>query len=142
MMSFSEKEEKYPVINPQFKRPTNFPFPHIWHRFQVTSINEDVIYQLRVQDLTPERYEEILTLFQEQFYPDEPTFKCLNLKPEALSDCIKSRLKFKLEAMKQHISLVVLLDHNKTLKAKIVGAEILYVVSKNDPPIAITMYLK
>lgn len=75
MMSFSEKEEKYPVINPQFKRPTNFPFPHIWHRFQVTSINEDVIYQLRVQDLTPERYEEILTLFQEQFYPDEPTFK-------------------------------------------------------------------
>lgn len=63
--------EGLPEVNISWSRPTTVPFPNVWHRFESRSKNEK-IYKIRIEDLTPDRYEETLEFMMKYYFTEEP----------------------------------------------------------------------
>lgn len=58
----------------KWTRPTTIPFPYIWHRFQAKSSTGKSI-NARIEDLTPDRHDEVWTFFVQHYFHDEPIAK-------------------------------------------------------------------
>lgn len=64
---------------PKFKRPANIPYPNVWYRFQLKDPNSGELVHYRIQDLTPNRYEDAIDHLVKYFLPDETICESRNL---------------------------------------------------------------
>lgn len=73
---------------PKFKRPTNIPYPNVWYRFQLKDTNSDELVHYKIQDLTPNRYEDAVKHLVKYFLPDETICESRNLSndPDSIAD--------------------------------------------------------
>ncbi|XP_058456513.1 uncharacterized protein LOC131433912 [Malaya genurostris] len=53
-------------------RPPQPPVPTVWHTFKAKDVDSDQQVVYRVQDLTEDRYEDLIQLFLDHFLEDEP----------------------------------------------------------------------
>ena len=60
-----------PELKLHWKRPANVTFPNIWHRFETRPKNGKT-YKIRVEDATPDRFEEIIDFMMKFYFNDEP----------------------------------------------------------------------
>lgn len=54
-----------------WKRPTDIKFPSIWFEFEATDVDGCTIVKYRVQDLPPNRYEEVLHFMTTDHFTEE-----------------------------------------------------------------------
>lgn len=54
-----------------WKRPTDIEFPSIWFEFEATDVDGSTVVKYRVQDLPPNRYEEVLHFMTTQHFTEE-----------------------------------------------------------------------
>lgn len=73
---------------PKFKRPSNIPYPNVWHRFQLKDPNSGELVHYRIQDLTSNRYEDAVKHLVQYFLPDETICESRNLAndPQSVAD--------------------------------------------------------
>lgn len=57
-----------------WKRSATIPFPNVWNRFQVKR-NDGTVYQIKIQEIHPDRFTEILEFIKTYFDRDEPLSK-------------------------------------------------------------------
>ncbi|XP_058839035.1 uncharacterized protein LOC131695457 [Topomyia yanbarensis] len=53
-------------------RPPNPPIPTVWHTFKAKDVDSDRLVTYRVQDLTEDRYEDMIQHFLNHFIEEEP----------------------------------------------------------------------
>lgn len=58
----------------QWRRPTTAPFPQNWHKFESKPKNGKT-YKIRIEDLTPNRYEEASDFMLKYFTNSEPILR-------------------------------------------------------------------
>lgn len=58
----------------KWKRPATVQMPTVWHTFQ-TKPKDNVRYKIKIQDLTPDRFDEVIELMMKYYFPDEPLAK-------------------------------------------------------------------
>ena len=63
-----------PCLQFEWKRPDDTPYPNVWHRFKVKS-NDGKEYRIRIQDLTPDRHDEVWDMYERHFFADEDLHK-------------------------------------------------------------------
>ncbi|XP_055537814.1 uncharacterized protein LOC129725722 [Wyeomyia smithii] len=67
-------------------RPTSVPLPTIWHEFQAPDVgNTDNLVSYRVQDLTPDRYEDMVRHFLNHYLGEEPECVSKGISTDALA---------------------------------------------------------
>lgn len=73
---------------PKFKRPSNIPYPNVWYRFQLKDPHSDELVHYRIQDLTPNRYEDAIKHLVKYFLPDETICESRSLSndPQSIAD--------------------------------------------------------
>lgn len=57
-----------------WKRPENLPYPKVWHRFEAISKKNGCKYNIKVQDIPPERFEEAEDFNEAYMDRREPIF--------------------------------------------------------------------
>lgn len=70
---------------PKFERPSNIPYPNVWHRFQLKDPNSHELVHYRIEDLTPNRYEDAIDHLMKYFLPDETLCESRNLSKNVQS---------------------------------------------------------
>lgn len=63
--------EGIPEVKFLWERPNEIPWPNIWHRFE-TKPKNGTVYNVRIEDLTDDRFEEALQFMMMYYFPDEP----------------------------------------------------------------------
>lgn len=71
MQSSEMNINNLPVPVLSWKRPENIPFPNVWYRFKSRSKNGKSC-NIKIVDLTPDRYEEAIQFMVKYFLMDEP----------------------------------------------------------------------
>lgn len=107
-----------------WRRPSNVSFPKVWHTFAAPDLDGTIV-QYEIRDLPPARFEEACQLMIENYIPDEPLARVMNLKeePESISEYIDL---WKM-AMEQGIVIGCFKGD------EMVGVNFTGVASKNDP---------
>ena len=59
-----------------FKRPSNLPFPTIYHKFLAKDKDSDNFVEYRIQDLLEEDYENGIDMMISEYCPEESFNKC------------------------------------------------------------------
>lgn len=54
-----------------WRRPNNVPWPNVWHRFEAKSKSGQT-YQIKIQDITEDRFEDVLDFMATEFDKKEP----------------------------------------------------------------------
>jgi hypothetical protein len=54
-----------------WRRPDNVTFPQVWHKFQAKDLNSDELVEYRVEDLTPDRFDDAIEQMSD-YLRDEP----------------------------------------------------------------------
>lgn len=67
----SERIEEKIGVNFSWTRPANVPYPKIWKRIEVKSKNGQT-YKVKIEDATPDRYEEIFDFMISIYDNHEP----------------------------------------------------------------------
>ncbi|XP_065202222.1 uncharacterized protein LOC135832712 isoform X2 [Planococcus citri] len=115
----------------KWKRPTSIPYPNIWHRF-TSKTKDGKVYNIKIVDLSADRFEEIMEFSKEYFFSREPI--CVSSKvveDERTMHNLQSKHR---AILQQHTSIVAVLDEDVP-KPEIVGMLKLLVASKEDDPI-------
>lgn len=71
-----------------FIRPSDLPFPTIYHKFQAKDKDSDEIVEYRIQDLLEEDYEKGIDMMISEYCPDESFNRCRGVSdnPEAIKE--------------------------------------------------------
>lgn len=64
-----------------WRRPANVPLGQVWHTFLATDLNGKMV-RYEIRDLPSEYYDKAVELMINNYVPDEPLAKVLNLKDE------------------------------------------------------------
>lgn len=116
-----------------FSRPIEFPT--IYHTFTAKDKTGDKIIEYRVQDLPEELFDQALENMKQFYLPEENFAIATRIleDPEAIEDFFS----FWKKALKQKVSLACFTNDGSE---EFVGVNILYVSSKDDPPIDKTTF--
>lgn len=112
---------------PKFKRPLNIPYPNVWYRFQLKEPYSDKLVNYRIEDLTPNRYEDAIKHLVANFLPDETMCKSRNLSRD-------------LQSLDDFYDIVraTIMDHKLTVACyregsdEIIGVNVLYVKQRDE----------
>ncbi|XP_037030531.1 uncharacterized protein LOC119070347 [Bradysia coprophila] len=112
---------------PKFKRPSNIPFPTVWYRFQLKDPYSETLVNYRIEDLTPNRYEDAIKHLVAHFLPDETICESRNLSRnlQAIADF-------------QDIVRTTIMDHKLTIGCyregsdEIIGVNVLFVKQRDE----------
>lgn len=118
------------ILQLKWMRPTNKPFPHVWHRFEILT-EAGKRLPVRVQDVTPDRHDDLWELFKSDFYPDHSLLR--SVKTAEDQETMASQQWLVYELMKKKMCLVAVLDNDEQ-RPMILGGQLLYVFSKEDQP--------
>lgn len=55
-----------------WRRPDNIPFPKVWSTFQAKDLNSDNLVEYRVEDLSPDRFEDGIKHMTDFYLKYEP----------------------------------------------------------------------
>ncbi|XP_058822547.1 uncharacterized protein LOC131684046 [Topomyia yanbarensis] len=66
-------------------RPEEPAFPTVWYTFQAKDVDSDQLVTYRVEDLTEDRYDDMINHFMENFLDDEPLCQNKQLSQDELS---------------------------------------------------------
>uniref|UniRef100_A0A1L8DAF7 N-acetyltransferase domain-containing protein n=1 Tax=Nyssomyia neivai TaxID=330878 RepID=A0A1L8DAF7_9DIPT len=69
----------------KWKRPDNIPFPQVWWKFSAKDPDTGDTIDYRIEDLTEDRYEEVVDLMINRFVPDEPMCCSLGIPKDEVS---------------------------------------------------------
>lgn len=113
-------------MNLLWRRPESVPFPQTWLKFQAKDLDSEKLVEYRVEDLTPDRFEDAIEHMSGDYFRDEPFCRGKNIvgDPSAM-DAFKSKWRSLLE---QRVSVVCYREGSN----EIIGVNILAVYSKND----------
>lgn len=107
-------------------RPSEVPFPSVWHTFKAKDVDSDELVTYVVQDLPEERYEEGIDHMIGIFIHDEPMCRAKHLAEEPQSvDDIRDVWR---ELVKQRLALMCCKEGSD----EIVGLNMTYVSCKDD----------
>ncbi|KAK7590900.1 hypothetical protein V9T40_002513 [Parthenolecanium corni] len=113
----------------KWSRPSTIPFPHVWHRFQAKN-STGKSFNIRIEDLTPDRQDEAWKFFLQHYLVDEPIAKTLQIpEDEASIASLEHTCK---ELLKQNASLIAVLDEPGP-NPKLIGIHVKAVISKGEP---------
>lgn len=112
-------------------RPTSVPYPKIWHRFWARDVTvlgntSDQLVEYRVEDLTEDRYEDVLRHFTQHFIEDEPLAAHRGVPTDA--DAMEDQREFWRSCFNQKVTVVCYKDGSD----EIVGANLLQVKMIDD----------
>jgi hypothetical protein len=115
-----------------FKRPSDLPFPIVYHKFKAKDKDSDEIIEYQIQDLLEEDYEQAVELLTTDYAPDESFSRCRGFpeSPEAMAEF--QRL--------WHLCLQIKISvgcYKSDGSRELVGANVLLVNDKNDDPMDI-----
>ncbi|XP_063706456.1 uncharacterized protein LOC134835507 [Culicoides brevitarsis] len=111
------------IWSSNWRRPSNLPFPQIWHTFTAPDLDgTSVSYEIR--DLPPLRFSEACELMIEHYIPDEPLARIMKLKDEP--DSVNEYVELWRMAMQQGIVVGCFKDD------ELVGVNMTGVLSKSD----------
>ncbi|XP_058838189.1 uncharacterized protein LOC131693930 [Topomyia yanbarensis] len=69
-----------------WERPTTIPYPMVWHEFQGPDLgNTDNLVTYRVQDLTPNRFDDMVQHFLDHYLDEEPECVAKGISGDALA---------------------------------------------------------
>lgn len=111
-----------------WKRPSGAG--RLWKTF--TGVRRTERLNLLIHEIPENRYDEALGLFMEHFIPHEITSRALALdsfKADLAVVCDEMRF-----ILQQNISIGIYLIDAEDLTMRLIGMNLLYVVSKNDTP--------
>ncbi|XP_065202220.1 uncharacterized protein LOC135832711 [Planococcus citri] len=115
----------------KWKRPTTVPYPNIWHKF-TSKPKDGKECKIKIVDLTPDRFEEIMEFTEKYFYPRE--LLCISSKFLDDERNIHNSQSKRRAILQQCTSIIAVLDENVP-KPEIVGMLKLLVASKEDDPV-------
>uniref|UniRef100_A0A336MAP8 CSON012955 protein n=1 Tax=Culicoides sonorensis TaxID=179676 RepID=A0A336MAP8_CULSO len=107
-----------------WRRPSNISFPKVWHTFIAPDLDGTLV-QYEIRDLPLDRFEEACQLMIENYIPDEPLARVMNLKDEP--DSINEYIELWKMAMEQGIVIGCFKGN------ELVGVNFTGVASKDDP---------
>ncbi|XP_065202209.1 uncharacterized protein LOC135832706 [Planococcus citri] len=122
---------KLPVPVLAWSRPENIPFPNVWNRFKSRPKNGKSC-NIKIVDLTPDRYEEAIQFMAKYFLMDEPLRSSVKFLDD-MNDTIRYLHALK-TAIETRTSILAVLDED-VAAPEIVGIQILYVSTNGDPSI-------
>jgi hypothetical protein len=71
-----------------FTRPSDLPFPTVYHEFQAKDKDSDELVEYRIQDLLEEDYDNGIDLMIREYCPEESFNRCrgISSNPEAIAE--------------------------------------------------------
>ncbi|KXJ70640.1 hypothetical protein RP20_CCG022854 [Aedes albopictus] len=110
-----------------WKRPAEPAFPTVWYTFQAPDPdNDDQLVTYRVEDLTEDRYDDIIQHYRDYFVDDEPIYASRNTILDEMA--MKELSDFWRWCLEQRLTVVCY----KEGSAEIVGANLLHMEQSDD----------
>lgn len=113
-----------------FKRPSDLPFPIVYHKFKAKDKDSDEIIEYQIQDLLEEEYEKAVELLTTDYAPEESFSRCRGIPEDP--DAIAEMQKIWHLCLQTKISVGC---YKSDGSGELIGANILLVNDKNDEPV-------
>ncbi|GAB0087127.1 uncharacterized protein DMENIID0001_014040 [Sergentomyia squamirostris] len=110
----------------KWTRPKNIEFPEVWYKFKAKDPESGHIVNYQVEDLTEDRFQEVVNHMINHFLPDEPTSSSLNILNDEVSMAETKEMWHK--ALRQKLTLVCFKEGSR----KICAFNILEVITKES----------
>ncbi|ETN67111.1 retinol-binding protein [Anopheles darlingi] len=111
-----------------WERPASVPYPNVWWTFEAPDPDREDggLATYRVEDLTEDRFDDVMKLYTEHFLDDEPLFSTCGIRQDAES--YEESRKFWKHAFSRRLTVVCYKEGSKEL----VGANLLGMSLAND----------
>ncbi|XP_063698460.1 uncharacterized protein LOC134829346 [Culicoides brevitarsis] len=108
-------------------RPSNIPFPSVWHTFKAKDLDSDELVEYRVQDMPPEYHQKAMDLMQFDFLRDEVLCASTEISKDEVS--LKEILELWQQMLKGNTVLACFRENSDEL----VGLNMVMVETKDNP---------
>ncbi|XP_058839944.1 uncharacterized protein LOC131695448 [Topomyia yanbarensis] len=107
-------------------RPTNSAFPSVWHTFRAKDVDSDQLITYRVQDLTEDRFEDMVQHFLDNFIEEEPICVSKGVAKDATAR--EAAIKLWRKVLREKMTLVCYKEGSD----EIIGANIVTVKTSDE----------
>lgn len=114
------------LLELKWNRPTDVPYPNVWHRFLAKDLNSDELVEYRIEDLTEDRFDAAFQNMKENFILDEPQFQSRNAIDE--ENMVEEYCEVMRAISRNRMTLVCVKEGSD----EIIGVNWNYVLTKGD----------